>query len=78
MATGQADSFISYGNCRHPRAIRDAELAQLRNYARPYNNIKIFAEIYGDNTTWEFGDAVGCVTRTRTPVTEFWPDPTLR
>ena len=74
VGTGQANRFISYGHCCYPRAIQDAELAQLRNYTRPYSNIKIIAEIYGEDTTWEFGDATGCVTRTRTPVTEFWPN----
>jgi hypothetical protein len=74
VSTDQADAASSYGHCCSPEAIRDAELAQLRGYARPYDNIRIFAEIYCEDTTWEYGDKLGCVSRTRTPVTEFWPN----
>jgi hypothetical protein len=74
VSTGQANAASSYGHCYSPEAIRDTELAQLRGYARPYDNIRIFAEIYGEDTTWEYGDKTGCVSRIRTPVTEFWPN----
>tara|TARA_R110002003_G_scaffold1519_3_gene23191 strand:- start:2589 stop:3704 length:1116 start_codon:yes stop_codon:yes gene_type:complete len=74
VATGQAGESIAYGHCKNPADIRDTELVQLRYYTHRYSNIKIMAEIYGDHTTWEYGDAVRSVTRHRTPVSEFWPN----
>ncbi|KAH7071105.1 hypothetical protein BKA63DRAFT_419790 [Paraphoma chrysanthemicola] len=74
VATGQAGQSSTYGHCNSPAAIRDAELAQLRYHAQLHGNIKIVAEIYGDDTTWAYGDKVQSVTRHRTPVTEFWPN----
>ncbi|KAH3912391.1 hypothetical protein HBI56_204480 [Parastagonospora nodorum] len=73
VATGQANTQIAYGYC-HRYNIQDTELAQICDYARPYSSIKVFAEMYGENTAWDYGDATGCVTRMRTPVTEFWPN----
>jgi hypothetical protein len=74
VATGQVNEPIVYGDCASPLAIRDAELAQLRYYASFHNNFITMAEVYGEDTTWKFGDEIGCVTRMRTPVTEFWPN----
>ncbi|KAH7067871.1 hypothetical protein FB567DRAFT_457812 [Paraphoma chrysanthemicola] len=74
VATGQGGQSSAYGHRNSPTAIRDAELAQLRYRAQQYGNIKVMAEIYGDDTTWAYGDKVQSVTRHRTPVTEFWPN----
>jgi hypothetical protein len=74
VGTGQAGKGIEYGNCSFPEIIRDTEIAQLRYYASMYDNISVMAEIYGENTAWEFGDKLKAVTRMRTPVTEFWPN----
>jgi hypothetical protein len=74
IGTGQAREEIKYGKCPCPEEIRDTEIAQLRYYASAHDNINVMAEVYGENTTWEFGDKLKAVTRTRTPVTEFWPN----
>jgi hypothetical protein len=78
VPTGQANEEIAYGYTLDEdmsSAIRDAELAQLRCYANTsrHGNISIVAEVYGEDTKWEFGDKSGSVTRQRTPATEFWP-----
>jgi hypothetical protein len=74
VSTGQVEKSSEYGNCESPEAIRDAELAQLRYHAKQHHNINVMAEIYGENTAWEYGDEVNSITRRRTPVTEFWPN----
>lgn len=74
VATGQSGKMIEYGRCQHPREIRDTDMAQLRYYASSYNNISVMAEVYGEHTEWESGERLSAVTRTRTPVTEFWPN----
>lgn len=74
VATGQAGRRSTYAHCGHSRAIRDTELSQLKYFASQHKNINVVAEIYGDDRAWEYGDGTGCVSRTRTPVTEFWPN----
>ena len=80
VPTGQAGVETSYGSTSDEEGmaslIRDTELAQLRGYADTCGrgNITIVAEMYGDNTEWEFGDESHSVTRHRSPVTEFWPN----
>jgi len=74
VSTGQNDGRSTYGNCHSPDAIRDTELAQLRYYALEHSNITLKAEIFGEDMSWTYGDKVQCVTRHRTPITEFWPN----
>lgn len=79
VPTGQCGVDVRYRctfNNNMANAIRDTELAQLRNHANTcgYRNITIVVEVYGENTDWEYGDKSGSVTRQLTPATEFWPN----
>jgi hypothetical protein len=74
ISTGQVDAPTTYGNCLHPEDIQNLELTQLRYSAHAHEIFTITAEIYGENTTWEYGDESGLTTQQRTPVTEFWPN----
>jgi len=79
IPTGQAGVSIRYGCTMDDdmaHAIRDTELAQLRSYAKTcgHDNVTIIAELYGENTAWEYGDKSDSVTRLRSPATDFWPN----
>lgn len=74
LPTGQAGVAVEYGSCELLEDVRDIELSQLRYHANQYDNVFVMAEIYGDDTSWELGDRVGCAVRMRTPATEFWPN----
>ena len=77
VPTGQANKTTTYGNYfRATNKIRDAELAQLRACAgqSDHAHIAVFVKMYGEDTTWEYGDKTGSVVRHRTPATEFWPN----
>ncbi|KAI2476590.1 hypothetical protein Ptr902_11937 [Pyrenophora tritici-repentis] len=78
IPTGQGSTTTTYGNYRYDGVmIRELELTQLLNCVRQsrHGNISVIVEMYGEHTTWNYGDKTGCVVRhRRTPAIDLWPN----